>query len=206
MAGIAGIVLAGGRSRRMGADKSFVTLARRPLIEIAAGRLGRQVERLAISANGDPARFGFLGLPVVGDATPDFAGPLAGILAGLRWADRLDAAAIATAATDTPFFPEDLVERLAGAAEDGRTIAVASCQGRAHPVFALWPVAVADALDAFLASGAKASVLGFIGRQPHRFIDFEPLALPGGPLDIFFNINTPADLEAAERIASDLRQ
>jgi molybdopterin-guanine dinucleotide biosynthesis protein A len=204
MAGFAGIVLAGGRSRRMGSDKSIVMLAGRPLIEIAAERLGRQVERLAISANDSPERFAFLGLPVVADTIPGFAGPLAGILSGLRWAERSDAVALATAATDTPFFPGDLVERLAGAADDRRTIAVASCQGRLHPVFALWPLSVADALEAFLQSGAKAGVLAFIETQPHRFVDFEPLALPGGSLDPFFNINTPADLETAELIASEL--
>ncbi len=203
---IAGIILAGGRSRRMGEDKSLMRLAGSPLVARVTARLTPQSGRLALNANGDPQRYEFLGLPIVADTVGDFAGPLAGILAGLRWAGGAGFRQAATVATDTPFFPVDLVEQLERATQDEDMIAVARCGGRAHPVFALWPTDCAPAVDAFLQSGQKASVLGFIERQRHVFVDFEPIITSRGPLDPFFNINTPAELAEAEQIAAELDQ
>ena len=95
---------------------------------------------------------------MIADATADFAGPLAGILAGMRWAAEAapEARFIVTAACDTPFFPEDLVAKfLAAAGGAYPAIVLAKSGGRIQPVFGLWPVALADDLADALASGTR---------------------------------------------------
>ena len=109
---IAGIILAGGLSRRMGGDKPLARLNGRLLIEHVADGLRPQVDLLAINANGDPDRFAPLGLPVVADTVEGHPGPLAGVLAGLEWASTTHASRLLTAAADTPFLPGDLAEKL----------------------------------------------------------------------------------------------
>src|SRR5579884_2157693 len=152
---VAGVILAGGLSRRMGGgDKSLRLLGRKPLLRHVIERLAPQAFPLAINANGDPARFADFGLPVLPDATQDFAGPLAGVLAGLRWAASAvpEARYIVTAACDTPFFPKDLVSAcLAAAGGTYPAIVHARSAGRTHPVFGIWPVALADDLKQSLA-------------------------------------------------------
>ena len=115
---IAGIVLAGGQSRRMGGgDKSLLPLGGGSVLDQILSRFGPQIETLALSANGDPERFSRFGLPVLADTVEGFAGPLAGILTGLEWAvANTPCKAVVTAAGDTPFLPLDLVARLAAAA------------------------------------------------------------------------------------------
>ena len=141
---IAGLVLAGGRATRLGGgDKPLRLLGGRPMLARVLERLLPQVEQIAISANGDPARFAAFGLPVLPDDGPaGRAGPLAGILSGLQWARREAAfEKLLTVAGDTPFFPTDLAARLnAASAGHPDRIAVAASGGRRHPVFALWPV------------------------------------------------------------------
>lgn len=110
---IAGIILAGGQSRRMGGgDKSLLALGDRRVLDHVVARLAPQVGPLALSANGDPTRFAGFGLPVLADTVEGYAGPLAGILTGLEWAS-MACSAVVTVAGDTPFFPEDVVGRLA---------------------------------------------------------------------------------------------
>lgn len=200
-AAILGTVLAGGQSRRMGGtDKALVAIAGTPLIARVAARLAPQVGVMAINANGDAGRFDALGLPVFADTIGGHAGPLAGVLAAMRFATRHDMTFthVATAATDTPFFPEDFVARLAAIATTPDTIAMATSDGNRHPVFALWPTALADDLERWLAETDTFKVMAWVKR--HRFapVDFPPL--PDGT-DPFFNINTPEDLAAAERLA-----
>ncbi|AXQ94325.1 molybdenum cofactor guanylyltransferase [Cereibacter azotoformans] len=184
-----GLILAGGQGRRMGGtDKAFVTLAGRPLVRHVAERLAPQVEELAISANGDPARFAQLGLPVLPDAHPQ--GPLSGVLAGLRWAAAAEADALVTAPVDTPFLPGDLAPRLWLAGDGG--CAVAEAGGRTHPACGLWPVALAEDLDRWLASG-EARVMGFAARHG--------AARAGFPDEnAFLNLNAPEDLARAESL------
>src|SRR5690349_23217899 len=140
----AGVLLAGGLSRRMGGgDKCLRMLGGRPILEHIVERARPQVAALALNANGDPGRFAAFGLPVVADGIPDFAGPLAGVLAGLDWAAAQvpGAAWVASFAGDAPFLPCDLVARLHEAiAGDGADLACARSAGQAHPVFGLWPV------------------------------------------------------------------
>ena len=185
---IFGVILAGGQARRMGgADKALVRLGGQPLIRHVLARLSPQVEDLAISANGDPARFSDLGCTVLADADP--LGPLSGILAALRWAGAKGAAAVVSAPVDAPFLPGDLVAQLLLAGGGGTAIATAD--GRDHPVCALWPVALAGNLAGFLASGAKPKVTAFTDAQGAARAPFpDPAA--------FINLNTPADLARAE--------
>ncbi|MBO6636748.1 MAG: molybdenum cofactor guanylyltransferase MobA [Roseitalea sp.] len=200
-AAILGVVLAGGQSRRMGgADKALVELAAKPLIAHVVARLAPQVGQLAINTNGDKDRFGMLGLPVFADTIGGHAGPLAGVLAAMRFAAKLDRhfTHVATAATDTPFFPEDLVAYLAAAATTPDTIAMATSGGNRHPVFALWPTALADDLERWLAETDTLKVMAWVKR--HRFAPVGFASAPDGA-DPFFNINTPEDLAAAERTA-----
>lgn len=206
--GIAGIILAGGQSRRMGGgDKALALLAGHPLLDHVVDRLKPQVDALALNVNGDPARFGALALPVVPDTVPDFAGPLAGLLAGLEWAAAETRCKwLLTAAADTPFFPNDLARRLLGAVE-GRpdAIAVACCNERRHPTFALWPLALAEPLRHMLVEQGNRRVTAFIDANAHVDVDFEPYRLgDGNALDPFFNINTPQDLTEAERLSRSL--
>lgn len=187
---IFGVILAGGQGRRMGgADKAMLPLAGRSLIAHAVERLEPQVDRLAISANGDPARLAGLGLPVLPD-TDASQGPLSGLLAGLDWAARLGATHLVSVPVDAPFFPPDLVPRLLLAGE-GVGAALARSGGNDHPTFGLWPAGAAPALRDFLASGEKARVRSFADSLHAARADF--------PDDgAFANLNTPEDLATAE--------
>ncbi|KZZ24634.1 molybdenum cofactor guanylyltransferase MobA, partial [Sulfitobacter sp. HI0082] len=141
-----GVILAGGQATRMGGgDKGLLPLGQGTLLSSVIDRLEPQVAGLALNANGDAARFADLGLPVLADSIEGFAGPLAGVLAGLDWAAEQGADTIVTAAADTPFFPCDLVPRLLLAADDmAHPLALAATpdakRGTArHPTFGLWP-------------------------------------------------------------------
>lgn len=177
-----------------GADKASLMLAGRSLAAHAADRLEPQVERLAISANGDPTRLSALALPVLPDGRP--MGPLSGVLAALDWAAPLGATAVATVAVDTPFFPGDLVPCLILAGEAAGGLALARSGGRDHPTFALWPVHLRDDLRSFLESGAKASIRAFADALGAARADF--------PDDgSFLNVNTPDDLAKAASLLRD---
>jgi len=181
-------------------DKCLAPLAGRPLLAYAIERLRPQVSALIVNANGDAARFRQFGLTVVPDTVAGFAGPLAGILAAMLWArsHRPDAGRIAAVATDTPFFPDDLVRRLAAAAADDSEVAIASCRGRDYPIFGIFAVALADDLAAFLGDSSNRAVKGWLDRLHVVRVDFTPDS--EGARDPFFNINTPADLAKAETL------
>ncbi|WP_192245132.1 molybdenum cofactor guanylyltransferase MobA [Mesorhizobium silamurunense] len=205
---IAGIILAGGQSRRMGGgDKPLLPLGKGRLIDHVAARLKPQVGTLALNANGDPARFADMNLPVVADTVSGYAGPLAGILTGLEWAATNTACrSLLSAAGDTPFFPGDLVERLVAAAhERPGAIAVASFDGRWHPTFALWPLGLRDALRHFLVDEDNRRVSAFMERHGFVQVEFPMIEAEGQRIDPFFNINTPDDLAEAERLLQSLQ-
>ena len=190
---IFGTILAGGQGRRMGgADKALIPLAGRPLIAHVIDRLEPQVERLALSANGDPARLSRFGLPVLPDQATS-QGPLSGLLAALDWAAPFGATHLVTAPTDAPFLPPDLTPRLLLAGD----LVLARSAGNDHPTFGLWPVPLRVDLRAFLASGAKTSVRAFADAHHAARADF--------PDDgAFTNLNTPQDLATAEARLSAL--
>ncbi|NUH65740.1 molybdenum cofactor guanylyltransferase MobA [Sulfitobacter sp. S0837] len=195
-----GVILAGGQATRMGGgDKGLLPLGQGTLLSSVIARLEPQVAALALNANGNAARFADLGLRVLPDSIEGFAGPLAGVLAGLDWAAAQGAETIVTAAADTPFFPCDLVPQLLLAA-DGMThpLALAATpdaqRGKArHPTFGLWPVALRDDLRAALQGGLRKVVLW---TQAH---DGREALFPDEAA--FFNVNTPEDLAKAEAMA-----
>ncbi|MEH3062715.1 MAG: molybdenum cofactor guanylyltransferase [Methylobacterium radiotolerans] len=175
-----------------GGDKPLLRLGGRTLLERVVERLGPQCGAgLALSANGDPARFpGFPG-PVLPDPVPDQPGPLAGILAGLEHAGARGIARVVSVSGDAPFLPEDLVARL-GAAGPETGIALAASGERQHYTIALWPTALSDALRDYLERGER-RVGAFIARHGAAVATW-----PVEPVDPFLNINSPADLAAAE--------
>lgn len=204
-----GVILAGGLATRMGGgDKGLLRIGDQSLLTRVRDRLAPQVSGLALNANGDAERFADLDLPVVADSIEGFAGPLAGVLAGLDWAAEQGAEAIITAAADTPFFPTNLVAQLV-AASDGqkhplvlattpRTGEELKSGGRSkvnrHPTFGLWPVALREDLRAALEGGLRKVVL-WTDQHGGREALFE-----AQPFDPFFNVNTPADLKRAEEL------
>lgn len=196
---IVAVLLAGGLARRMGGgDKCLKEVAGRTLLAHVIDRIAPQVDAMVLNANGDPARFAHTGLPVAADPVEGFAGPLAGVLAGLGWASQNvpGASHVVSIATDTPFFPTDLVQRLReGAEADGKPLACAASRGRTHPVFGLWPLSLRDDLErAVVDDGVRKVDLwtATYGITQVEFADAD-----GG--DPFFNINEPADIDAAER-------
>ncbi len=192
---VAGVVHAGGRSSRMGADKALIVLAGQPLIFHVVARFRPQVERLFVNANGDTTRFGALGLPVVSDA-PDrkHTGPLAGIRAALAYASQLGFPLLATVPCDTPLLPPDLVAKLAPAmrAAGGPVVVAASPRGL-EPMFALWRTETVDALDEALGCG-EVSPRRLMERLGAVRVLFQDTA---GDDDCFTNLNTPEELTAA---------
>ena len=193
MTELPGVILAGGKATRMGGgDKGLLRLGGETLLARVIARLEPQCGALALNANGDPARFAGFGLPVLADPLPGHPGPLAGVLAGMDWAADLGAEAVVSVAADTPFFPEDLVARLA--APGGLALAASADEGGRvwrHPTFGLWPVALRHDLRAALGEGLRKIVLW---TDLHGAAE---VVFPGDP-DPFFNINTPGDLAAAE--------
>jgi len=196
---VVGVLLAGGQSRRMGGgDKTLCVLDGVSLLERVIARLQPQVDALVLNANGDPARFAEFALPVVADSIPDFAGPLAGVLAGLDWAavHRPDCAFIASVATDAPFLPVDLVARLTAAHKAAEAdLACAVSAGRAHPVFGLWPLRLREDLRRAIVDDGIRKVDEWTAR--HRLVTV-PFA--DRPIDPFFNANRLEDLEAAAKL------
>lgn len=203
----AAIVLAGGRATRMGGrDKSFAMLGGRPLMAHALERLRPQVSATAISANGDPSRFAAFGLPVLADTVADFPGPLAGLLAGMEWAERTGARQLVSIPTDSPFIPDDLVTRLRDAqGGDSARPVLAASDGKRHPVVGLWPVELAKALGDFLAAGEIYKVSVFADRHGAVAADFPMIVLAGKTVDPFFNVNTADELSVAETILEELQ-
>ena len=198
-----GVLLAGGRSQRMGGvDKSLARLGGRPLIARVLERMRPQVASLVINANGDPGRFEAFGLDVVPDTSNASLGPLAGILTGMLWArtHRTDIRFIATAPTDAPFLPLDLVSRLSAGLEDC-DVAIARCRGQDHPVFGLFAVDLVDQLGEFLHQSPNRAVKAWLDGQAVVHVNFTPAEEDA--IDPFFNLNTPSDLATAERVVAE---
>ncbi|CAH1670830.1 MULTISPECIES: molybdenum cofactor guanylyltransferase MobA [unclassified Chelatococcus] len=195
----AGLVLAGGRSRRMGTDKAQLVVAGKPLLAHVLERLAPQCAVVAVNAGDDVAQATGFGYDIVKDTVPGQIGPLAGVLAGLSWcaSNHPDAAWMVSSTVDTPFLPHDLVTRLHEArARAGADIACAASHGRSHHATALWPVALVPALhDALTLEGIRA-VAAFTDRYRIAVVEW-----PSVPVDPFFNVNTPADRDEAERLA-----
>jgi molybdopterin-guanine dinucleotide biosynthesis protein A len=194
-------VLAGGLARRMGGgDKARIRIGGATILQRVLGCIGPQCAAVIINANGDPARFADVGLPVVADGVPDFAGPLAGILAGLDWAaaNVRDTEWIASVPGDCPFLPKNLVARLhATRAAAGLPLACARSGEWRHPVVALWPVKLRDDLRHALVDEDLHKIEIWTARHGIAIADW-----PTEPIDPFFNVNTPEDAAKAEALAA----
>jgi molybdopterin-guanine dinucleotide biosynthesis protein A len=195
-----GLVLAGGLARRMGGgDKALIRIGGKTILERVLERLRPACKAIVLNANGDPARFATFGLPVIPDSVPDFAGPLAGILAGLDWAaaHAPDSPWVMSAPGDCPFLPWDMVARLHQARQDAKLpLACARSGDWRHPVVGLWPVALREDLRVALLKDGLRKIEVWTARHGIAIADW-----PAEPVDPFFNVNTPEDAAAAERIA-----
>jgi molybdopterin-guanine dinucleotide biosynthesis protein A len=192
------ILLAGGRSSRMGGgDKGMRLLGGRPILARVIERLKPQVGAMVINANGEPSRFADFGLPVVPDNISGFAGPLAGVHAGLTWVKQNHPGLrhAATVATDTPFLPPDLVQRFLAAGG----FCVARSNAGTHPVIGLWPVNLASELEVSLKAGERKAGT-WVAEHGAIEVFFPDLDIGGTAIDPFFNINRPEDLVLADTL------
>jgi len=196
-----GLVLAGGLARRMGGgDKARIRIAGKTILERVLARLAPQCGSMILNANGDPARFGDTGLPVVPDTVPGFAGPLAGILAGLDWAaaNAPQVTDVVSVPGDCPFLPPDLVPRLEQARKAADLpLACARSGDWRHPVIGLWPVGLRGDLRTALVEDDLRKIEAWTARHGVAIADW-----PAVPIDPFFNVNTPEDAAEAQHIAS----
>jgi len=194
---LTGLILAGGLARRMGGgDKCLLPLAGKTLLQRAIERAPPQVDELLLNANGNSLRFARTRLPVVADRFSNNPGPLAGVHAGLEWLnqDNPNAEWLATFASDTPFFPSDLVSKLLTTALNKKAqIAVATTTNGIQPVFALWHASLLGSIEQQLNSGSIPRLQDWIQQHNHVPVEFDI-----GAYDPFFNINSPQDLYAAE--------
>ena len=200
---VCGLLLAGGQSRRMGGgDKCLRRLGGQTVLARILHIVRPQVGPLVLNANGDGARFADYDLPVASDVVDGFAGPLAGVLTGLEWAlaNAPECQWLVSFACDAPFAPRDLVSRfLAAVAEENADMACATSAGRDQPVFGLWPVRLADDLRAALVEEDIRKVDVWTARYRLARADW-----PTQPVDPFFNVNRPDDLDAAETLLTDM--
>jgi molybdopterin-guanine dinucleotide biosynthesis protein A len=197
-----GLVLAGGLARRMGGgDKARIKIAGTTILQRVLDCIAPQCSGIIINANGDRARFADTGLPVVADSVPDFAGPLAGILAGLDWAvanaPHIDW--LLSVPGDCPFLPKDLVARLHEARLAAATPLACARSGEwRHPVVGLWPVVLREDLRRALVDDDLHKIEIWTARHGIAIATW-----PAEPIDPFFNVNTPEDAARAEQIAAE---
>lgn len=198
-----GLVLAGGLARRMGGgDKALIRIGNETILSRTLSRLRPQVSGIVLNANGDPARFASFGLPVVADSIPDFAGPLAGILAGLDWiaANRPEIEWMVSVPGDCPFLPRDLVTRLHEARiAENKPLACAHSGDWRHPVVGLWQVSLRENLRHAITVEDLRKIEVWTARHGIALADW-----PVEPVDPFFNVNTPEDVEKANALDSSL--
>lgn len=196
-----GLILAGGLARRMGGgDKARLCIGGKTILQRVLACLGRQCERVIINANGDPARFADAGVPVVSDTIPDFAGPLAGILAGLDWAAAHAPQCdwLLSVPGDCPFLPNNLAAQLHEARGGAGTPLACARSGRwRHPVVALWPTTLREDLRRALVDEGLRKIETWTARHGVALADW-----PAEPVDPFFNVNTPDDRARAEALAA----
>jgi len=200
-----GLVLAGGLARRMGGgDKARLTIGGITILDRVLATLSAQCTGIIINANGDPARFADTGLDIVPDNVPGFAGPLAGILAGLDWlaAQNSGIEWVLSVPGDCPFLPDDLVERLHQARRKmgaGVPLACARSGEWRHPVVGLWPLALREDLRKALVDEDLRKIEVWTARHGVAIADW-----PDKPVDPFFNVNTPDDAAKAEQAAAQM--
>jgi molybdopterin-guanine dinucleotide biosynthesis protein A len=200
---ILGVILAGGKSRRMGGgDKGLMDLDGKSMLAHIIERFRTQVETLIINANGDLARLSQFGVPVIPDLDTSARGPLTGLLAAMQWAKRQPQplTSIATVPVDVPFLPTDFVARLDAAR--GKNAAIAQSAGRRHPTIGIWPLDLMDEVSAALDRN-ELSVDAFAARHGAIAVPFPLRDVGGQTIDPFYNTNTPEDLASVRAVLTD---
>ncbi|MGB2468229.1 MAG: molybdenum cofactor guanylyltransferase MobA [Candidatus Puniceispirillaceae bacterium] len=195
------VLLAGGQSRRMGGgDKNLIELAGKPVLRHVLDRVDFANRPIMLNANGDPARYAGYGLPVISDVIEGYAGPLAGILTGLEWlaAEHPHITHMVSLATDAPFLPVDLAPRLYQRLGPDASIVQAQSNGQRHPVFAIWPVALAADLRRAVCDEGVRKIDHFTARHACDVVAFS------GTPDPFLNLNRPEDFVEAEEWLAQL--
>ena len=197
------VILAGGLARRMGGgDKPLKTIGGKTILDRVIECLTPQCAVIALNANGEPARFAQWKLPVVADSIDGFAGPLAGVLAGMDWAAQHAPLSpfLLSVAADCPFLPNDLVAKLESTREStDADICVAHSGDQAHPVIALWRVALREDLRRALVDENIRKIDRWTARYKMARADWRV-----EPVDPFFNANTPDDIAEAERLLREV--
>lgn len=204
---VVGVILAGGKSSRMGGgDKSLLDLGGQTVLSRVIDRLEEQVDTIVLNANGDALRFEEYGLPVISDSIDGFAGPLAGVLAGMDWGYGHGADYILTVAADTPFFPTHLLLGLQMARESKNSPLVMAMtpdpkrKFARHPTFGLWSVDLREDLRQALNDGARKVIQW---TKPHGCAE---MVFDFDGVDPFFNVNTPDDMVAAKEMLKEFDQ
>lgn len=189
------VIVAGGRSSRLGREKAFELIRGRSILDRIICCLESQVTDLAINANGEVQRFAHAGIPVISDLITAVQTPLGGLHAALHYADDHGYEAVLTVPSDAPFLPVDLVQRLLAA---DKPAAIAASAGQQHYLTGLWS-------SALLTSLARAVEMPRTPRLQDwvRMCEASVVEWPAEPYDPFFNVNTPEELAEAERIAAE---
>jgi molybdopterin-guanine dinucleotide biosynthesis protein A len=184
MNAVSGVVLAGGLGRRMGGvDKGLQPLRGKPMVQHVLERLAPQVGEIIINANQNAATYAKFGHRVVADDISGFAGPLAGLHAGMKAAGH---PLVVTVPCDSPFLPADLVSRLKKNMGNS-DLAVAKTGEQPHPVFSLMKTSLLGNLEAFLLQGGR-KIDAWYGSLKFVEVLFDDEA------DAFRNINTLEEL------------
>lgn len=189
------VIVAGGRSMRMGREKAFEPIGDVTILDRIISRLTPQAAKIVINANGDVERFRHMGLPVVGDLYPNVATPLAGLHAALSFAKAEGFETVLTVPSDTPFLPLDLVPRLERA---GGQAAIAASGGQTHYLTGLWSTTLLPEVARALDEWPIPRLQDWVAR-----CGAVPVTWTAEPYDPFFNINTEQELAEARWIAAE---
>lgn len=196
---VTGVILAGGQSRRMGGGDKFLTkVANKTILQYVVDQFSHQCNTIIISANGDLSRLDNYNYPIVKDPFESNLGPLSGILAAMLWSKshKPNHTHILSVAADSPLFPQSYSEQMLVHANElhQQSIILAKSRGRYHPIFALWPIEFADDLNTFLKEGGR-KIRAWTDANPHSSLEFPDQKWHDTPIDPFFNINEPEDLQ-----------
>lgn len=201
-----GVVLAGGRSSRMGGgDKFLLPIAGTTMLELVLSRFKSQLKHIVISTNGDATRLKHFGAPITKDTIGEYEGPLAGILACFAWAKQHSPKTthLLSIAADTPFFPENYTKAMLARANAiaPNSIILAKSQSHYHPIFGLWPLSLAQDLEKALKAGTR-KIRAWTEQHNHDALMFDDILINSSTLDPFFNVNKPADFAQCKRFLS----
>ncbi|MFN4140598.1 molybdenum cofactor guanylyltransferase [Aestuariivirga sp.] len=192
---VSAVIVAGGRSSRMGREKVLERVGGRTILERIVSLLREQADIVVINANGNEERFAETGLPVIRDIRPDVGTPLAGLHTALSFAASEGFDAVLTVPSDSPFLPTDLVSRLAG---EGRSAAIAASSGQAHYLTGLWSPALLQLAEQVMAEPRPPRVQDWAKRCQAAIVEWSAV-----PYDPLLNVNTPEELAEANRIAAE---